>query len=57
MHSHELSLGYYKGRWSLNILKRECDTYVEAWKVPGGQLEHCPDLHTLKAIHPSWPPL
>jgi hypothetical protein len=62
-HGHELSFGYSKGEWSLDIMKRRCDTYVpssrilEAWKVPGGQLEYCPGLLTLEAIYTSWPPV
>jgi hypothetical protein len=60
---NELSFGYSKGEWSLDIMKRRCDTYVpssrilEAWKVPGGQLEYCPGLLTLEAIYTSWPPV
>jgi hypothetical protein len=61
MYSHELSFGYDKGKWDLIILERSCDTYVpsarvlEAWKVPGGQLKLCPELHSLVATYTSWP--
>jgi hypothetical protein len=63
MYSHELSFGYDKGECDLMILKRSCDTYVpsarvlEAWKVPGEQLEFCPKLHSLVARYTSWPPV
>jgi hypothetical protein len=63
MYGHELSFGYEQGDWSLEILKRSCDTYVpsarvlEAWKVPGRQLEICPGSHSLVATYTSWPPL
>jgi hypothetical protein len=63
MYGHELSVGYEQGDWSLEILKRSCDTYVpsarvlEAWKVPGRQLEVCPGSHSLVTIYSSWPPL
>ncbi|KAI4853297.1 hypothetical protein E4T44_00923 [Aureobasidium sp. EXF-8845] len=62
-HGHELSFGYYKGEWSLDLMKRRCDTYMpssrllEAWKVPGGQLEYYPGSCTLGAIYTSWPPV
>jgi hypothetical protein len=63
MYRHELSFGYEQGDWSLEILKRSCDTYVpsarvlEAWKVLGRQLEICPGSHSLVATYTSWPPL
>jgi hypothetical protein len=62
-HDHELAFTYYKGKWSLQILNRNCDTHVpssrvlEAWKVPGGQLKRCPRAHTQGAIYTSWPPV
>jgi hypothetical protein len=63
MHSSELCFGYYRGKWSLGIMKRECDTYVpssrvvEAWKVLEGQLEYRPRSYTLGATYTSWPPV
>lgn len=62
-HGHELSFGYESGKWVLAILMYGGDTYVpssrvlEAWKVPGRQLEFCPSSRTLDAIYTSWPPI
>jgi hypothetical protein len=33
MHSSELCFGYYRGKWSLGIMKRGCDTYVPSSRV------------------------
>ncbi|KAI4735678.1 hypothetical protein E4T50_13810 [Aureobasidium sp. EXF-12298] len=58
-----LSFGHYKGKWSLEIQTCRGDTYVpssrflEAWKVPGGQLEFGPRSHTQMAIYDCWPPV
>jgi hypothetical protein len=58
-----ISFGYANGNWGLAILMCGGDSYVpssrvlEAWGVPGGQLEFCPLSSSLEAIYASWPPI
>jgi hypothetical protein len=58
-----IPFGYENENWGLAILTCGGDSYVpssrvlEAWRVPGGQLEFCPSSSSLEAIYTSWPPI